>query len=259
MTGVLAGRTAVVTGASRGTGLAIALALAAEGARVGLLARPGPHLDSAASRLGAAGLPLPADLCDPAAVRAAFALVHSEFGGLDILVNNAAMAEPHLVEEATDAELAREVGTNLLGPLYTTREAVPLLRASRSPHLVNLSSESSADPFPYLLVYAATKAALERLTEGLAHELRPDGIRCTLLKVGRTETTFKDAWDPERLRRAVLAWEEGGFRARVSGSAAQPPERVAEAVLFAVTREGGSVIGELSVRSYPDEFLERQP
>jgi NAD(P)-dependent dehydrogenase (short-subunit alcohol dehydrogenase family) len=246
----LAGRTAVVTGASRGTGLAIARALAAQGVRVGLLARPSPALDALAAELGEAGLALPADLCEPGQVRAAFTSVSEEFGDLDILINNAATAAPHRIEETDDEQLRREVGTNLLGPLYATREAVPLLRGSTAPHLINISSESTGDPFPYLLVYAATKAALETLTHGLAQELRPDGIRCTLLRVGQTDTTFKDDWDPEQRDRAIRAWTEGGFRTRVSGAAPQPPERVAEAVLFALRQTGGSFVSELSVRSY---------
>jgi NAD(P)-dependent dehydrogenase (short-subunit alcohol dehydrogenase family) len=246
----LAGRTAIVTGASRGTGLAITRALAAEGVRVGLLARPSPALDAAADELGEAGLALPADLCEPDQVRAAFAAVAREFGGLDILVNNAAIARPHRVEDTGDEQLRREVGTNLLGPLYATREAVPLLRRSTAPHLINISSESTGDPFPYLLVYAATKAALETLTHGLAHELRPDGIRSTLLRIGQTDTSFKDHWDSEQRERAIRAWAEGGFRARVSGATPQPPERVAEAVLFVLRQTGGSVVSELSVRSY---------
>jgi NAD(P)-dependent dehydrogenase (short-subunit alcohol dehydrogenase family) len=247
----LVGRTALVTGASRGIGLAIARALAAEGVRVGLLARPGPALDNAAKELGSAALALPADLAEPAEVRAAFRVLRAELGGLDVLVNNAATARPHLIEETSDQQLRREVGTNLLGPLHTVREAVPLLRHSAAGHIVNLTSESSADPFPYLLVYAATKAAVETLTRGLSHELRADGIRCTLLRVGQTATTFKDDWEPERLAAALRAWTAGGFRARVSGAAPQPPERVAEAVIFALTRPGGSITDELSVRSYP--------
>jgi NAD(P)-dependent dehydrogenase (short-subunit alcohol dehydrogenase family) len=240
----------VVTGASRGTGLAIARALAAEGVRIGMLARPSPALDAAADELGKAGLALPADLSEPDHVRRAFAAVRREFGGLDILVNNAAIARPHRVEDTDDEDLRIEVGTNLLGPLYATREAVPLLRRSATSHLINISSESTGDPFPYLLVYAATKAALETLTHGLAQELRPDGIRCTLLRIGQTETTFKDDWDPEQRERALLAWAQGGFGARVSGAAPQPPERVSEAVLFALKQTGGSIVSELSVRSY---------
>ncbi|MGX1675509.1 SDR family oxidoreductase [Streptomyces sp. NPDC055400] len=247
----LVGRTALVTGASQGVGLAVARALAAAGVRVGLLARPGHALDEAAKELGKAGLPLPADLCDPDEVRAAFAAVRHEFGGLDYLVNNAATARPHRIEDLADAQLGREVGTNLLGPLYTVREAVPLLRRSGVAHIVNLSSESTADPYPYLLVYAATKSALETLTRGLAHELRPDGIRCTLLRVGQTATGFKSDWDPGQLEKAMNAWEAGGFLARVSGAAPQSPERVAEALLFVLQQTGGSVVGELSVRAYP--------
>jgi NAD(P)-dependent dehydrogenase (short-subunit alcohol dehydrogenase family) len=248
---VLAGRTALVTGASRGTGLSIARALAAEGARVGLLARPSPALDAAQKELGRGGLALGADLCDPDQVRAAFAALRLEFGGLDILVNNAATARPHRVEDASDEQIRREVGTNLLGPLYAVREAVPLLRRSAAPHVISISSESAGDPFPYLIIYAAAKTALETLTRGLAQELRPDGIRCTLLRIGQTATTFKDDWDPEQREQARQAWAERGFLARVSGVAPQPPERVAEAVLFTLKQAGSSVVDELSVRAYP--------
>ncbi|WP_432198201.1 SDR family oxidoreductase [Streptomyces sp. bgisy027] len=209
------------------------------------------RLDETAKEFGEAGLPLPADLCDPDDVRAAFAALRREFGSLDYLVNNAATARPHRIEDTDDAQLDREVGTNLLGPLYTVREAVPLLRRSDMAHIVNLSSESTADPYPFLLVYAATKSALETLTRGLAQELRPDGIRCTLLRVGQTATGFKDAWDPEQLEKALHAWTAGGFRARVSGVTPQSPERVAEALLFVLRQTSDSIVGELSVRAYP--------
>ncbi|WP_018636358.1 SDR family oxidoreductase [Parafrankia elaeagni] len=241
---------AVVTGASRGTGLAISRALAADGYRVGLLARPGASLDAAAGELGEAALPLPADLCDPDDVRAAFAQVADRFGALDVLINNAASARPHRIEQASDDELRQEVGTNLLGPMYTVRAAVPLLRRSPRPQIINISSESVTDPFPYLVVYAATKAALETITYGLTHELRADGIRVTLLRIGQTVTTFKDSWDEAMLAEALAAWEAGGFKARVSGAVAQPPERVAEAVLVTLRQAHGSVISELSVRAF---------
>ncbi len=247
----LAGRVALVTGASRGTGLSISRALAAEGVRVGLLARPSAPLDAAARELGEAGLALPADLSEPAEVAAAFATLERHFGRLDVLVNNAAISRPHRICDVTDEQLRLEIGTNLLGPIYTTRAAVRLLRRSERPHIINVSSESVGDPFPFLLVYTATKAALENLTHGLAHELRPDGIRTTVLRIGQTATTIKDDWHPDELREALAAWDAGGFRARISGAAPQSPERVAEAVLLILTQTDGSVVSELSVRSYP--------
>ena len=87
-------------------------------------------------------------------------------------------------------------------------------------------------------------------TQGLAHEVKQDGIRVTLLTVGRTDSEFRAHWDPAVEKAACKFWDEHGFRARVSGVEAQPPERVGDAVLYAVTMPRTSVAGTLSVRSF---------
>jgi NAD(P)-dependent dehydrogenase (short-subunit alcohol dehydrogenase family) len=107
-------------------------------------------------------------------------LVAERHGRLDGLVNNAAVAWPHRVEDVTDEELQAEVGTNLVGPLLTARVAVPAIRRSGGGDIVNISTESARDPFPFLALFAATKAGMEVLTEGLARELRAEPIRVTL-------------------------------------------------------------------------------
>ena len=196
--GGLRGRVFAITGASRGMGLRFARALAAEGARVALLARPSDALDAAAAEISGS-LALPCDVSSSQAVRAAFAGIGREFGQLHGLINNAGACLIHKVAETTDEEIRIEVDTNLVGPLFCIREAIPLLKASGGGDIINVSSESVRLPFPYLTLYAATKAALETLSQGLRAELRPDGIRVTVLRSGHVaESSLGSTWDPKR-------------------------------------------------------------
>lgn len=216
------------------------------------MARSSANLAAAAAEAGPRAVPVAVDITDPDSVRAAFAAIEDRAGGLDVLVNNAVVGWPHRIEQATDDELQAEVATNLLGPLYVIRSALPLLRRSSDPHIVNVSSDSVDDPFPYLLVYAATKAGLENLTRGLQGELRPDGVRVALLRVGQTDGgEFRMHWPAERRAEAEQAWLHLGFKARVSGGlVGQPPEQVAEAVAYMVTRPQGSFIDTMTVRAH---------
>jgi meso-butanediol dehydrogenase/(S,S)-butanediol dehydrogenase/diacetyl reductase len=240
---------AAVTGASRGTGLALARALAGAGARVALLSRPSPHLEEAAASIEGA-LAVPLDVADPQQVRGAFETVSADLGRLDVLVNNAAVGFAHRIEDATDAEIAAEVGTNFVGPLYCIRAAVPLMRAGGGGTIVNVSSESSADPFPYLVLYGATKAALEVLSRGLLAELRKDGIGVTLLVCGHTRTGgFSATWDPAVREAARAAWEEGGYLQRIAGSEPQEPEDVATALLFVLSRPSRTMVDVIWCRA----------
>jgi NAD(P)-dependent dehydrogenase (short-subunit alcohol dehydrogenase family) len=217
-------------------------ALAGAGARVAMLARPSAHLEEAAAAVPGA-LAVPVELSDPGSVRAAFRSVTRTFERLDALVNNAAMAAAHPIEECTDDEVQQQIGTNLLGPIYCIRAAVPLLRRSGGGTIVNVSSESASDPFPHLLVYGASKAGLEALTKGLLGEVRRDNIRVTLLVSGLTRTGgFSARWDPARRDAARAVWEEGGFLRRVAGSEPQEPDDVAQALLFVLTRPARSMV-----------------
>lgn len=247
----LAGKVIAYAGASRGVGRHVSGALVAAGAQVAMLARDEARLKEAATAAGEGALPIPTDVSDPDSVRAAFARIEAELGRLDALVNNAVVGWPHRVEEVDDDQVRAEVGTNLVGPILTCRSAIPLLRASGGGDIVNVSSESALDPFPHLVVYAATKAGLETFSAGLAHELKPDGIRVTLLRSGQTEGgEFSAHWDPEVKDRVRREWEAGGYLARVAGQAPQPADRIAEAVTFVLTRPPGSVIDVISVRAH---------
>lgn len=242
----LAGKVAAVTGASRGIGLATARVLAERGARVALIARNRATLDAAVSTIGDAALAVVANVCEPDSVRAAFAEIEREAGRLDLLVNNAAIARLHRVEEASDEDLAAAVGTNFLGVLYCTRAAIPLLRASGGV-VVNLSSEGVRRPFPLLSVYLATKGAVEMLSLALSEELRSDGIRVTLLRSGGSSAGFAQDWEPEARRRALELWSERGLLDFVGRPMA--PEAIAESIVHAATRPAGLGVDFLEVRS----------
>ncbi|HEX3842150.1 MAG TPA: SDR family oxidoreductase [Acidimicrobiales bacterium] len=229
------GKVVAVTGASRGTGLAISRTLAGAGARVAMLARPSTHLDEAVTSIAGA-IAVPVDVGQPDEVRSAFHTVSHQFGRLDALINNAAIAVPHRIEDTTDEELRLQVDTNFLGPVYCVRSALPLLRETGGT-IVNISSESSEDPFPYLLMYASTKGALNIFTKALLSEVRSEGVRVTLLVSGHTRTgTWSERWEPEVRDAALAAWKEGGYTTRVAGTEPQEPEDVAETILFVLTR-----------------------
>ena len=155
---------------------------------------------------------MPADVREPDSVRRAFATVERELGGLDVLVNNAAVAWPRTLERASEAELAAMIGTNLMGPLHCMRAAIPLLRARGGGEIVNVSSESVRHPFPLLGIYAASKAALEALSYAVKRELGAEGIRVTVLRSGAAATAgFAENWSAEEQDDAMRLWQEGGL------------------------------------------------
>lgn len=242
----LDGKVAAVTGASRGIGLATAHVLSERGARVALIARTRAALDDAVAAIGGAAFAVVADVADPDSVRAAFAAIEREAGRLDLLVNNAAIARLHRVEDASDEDLVATVGTNFLGVLYCTRSAIPLLRASGGV-VVNVSSEGVRRPFPMLSVYLATKGAVELLSTALSEELRSDGIRVTLLRSGGSTGGFAQEWDPEEGRRAIELWKQRGLLDFVGFP--MPAEAIAESIVHAATRPPGLGVDFLEVRS----------
>lgn len=231
----LQGRVAAVTGASRGMGRQFAEALAAEGARVALLARPSEKLDEAAASLGDAARAIPCDVSDPDSVRGAFMAIADVFGGLDILVNNAGISRPALVEDADDAAIRAEVGVNLLGPIFTCREAIPLLRRSAHADIVNVSSESARMAWPFLSVYGATKAGVEALSAGLRAELRKDLIRITTLRSGYVAGGEMAREWGEGVAEKMFAFTSESGHAKMAGTSGIPPEAMGAALVAILT------------------------
>ncbi|WP_242124155.1 SDR family oxidoreductase [Sphingobium sp. Sx8-8] len=229
------GRKAIVTGASRGMGRHLAQALVREGARVALLARPSAALDSTAREIGAQALPVGCDIADPHSVRNAFAAVEEAFGGLDILINNAGMSIVGHTESYSDTDIEQQIAVNFTGPVYTCRSAIPLLRQSAEPHIVNISSESVKVPYASLSLYAASKAALENYSAALRKELRDDRIRVTVLRsgfVGGSEMSRNwDEAEQAAFYEAAMSW--GNFKE--TGVTPAAPEDMATALVELLT------------------------
>lgn len=223
----LSGKRALVTGASRGIGLATTRSLVARGARVAMLARNGGRLEEAAAEFGSATITVEADLLDTGSLGRAFSRAAKEFGGLDILVNNAGISGLSTIEKLGDRELHAETMTNFGGTVACCREAIGLLRAAGGGDIINVSSSAVANPYPFMSIYAATKAAIESFSVALRREVQVDGIRVTVFRPGPTWTNFNEGWDETVQEEAFKAWAEGGYAGL---AAAMEPETVGEAI-----------------------------
>lgn len=186
----LNGKIAVVTGASKGIGAGIAKALAAAGATVVVnYASSKPDADAVVAFIQAQGgsaLGVQADMSQAADVVRLFETVRSEYGRLDVLVNNAGKAVFQMIEDLTEDAFHQQFNLNVLGYLLAVREAVKLLGQGGS--IINISSILSTDPYLASSVYSATKGAVDTLTFALARELGPRGIRVNSILPGHTNT-----------------------------------------------------------------------
>jgi NAD(P)-dependent dehydrogenase (short-subunit alcohol dehydrogenase family) len=254
--GRLAGKVAVVSGATSGSGRAIARRFVAEGAHVVMLARGRERVLSEADALGERAVPMPTDVGDVGSVQRAFTEIGERFGRLDVLVNNAAVYRPCLVEELSDHDITAQLHTNFVGPVLTCRAAIPLLRAAGGGDIVNTSSESTLDPFPMLSMYVSTKAALEAFSRTLMTEVQDDDIRVTVLVQGVAadgDGSTDWSWDPEHSETAYAIWTERGYLAKVRGRAGSPGqsvEDIADVHVYVVTRPRGQKLDTIHVRSY---------
>lgn len=230
--GALKGKAAIVTGASRGMGRAIAQAMIEAGSKVALFSRSGSEISETAASLGSNAVGIECDVSDPASVKAAVAKAAAFLGGVDFLINNAGVCGLAKVDSISDDHLAREIGINLVGPILCCREAMPYLRASRG-HIVNVTSELARRPSPWLSVYSATKAGLETFTSGLVQELRSEGIRVTALRSGAVRTTVSRDWNPEKAAAFFKDIVESGNAWFTGGGVS--PEAMAEGLISILT------------------------
>jgi len=187
--GRLDGLRVIVTGAGRGLGRAIALACADRGAIVGInFNRSDASARATADRLGGQGILLGFDVQDTAAVSAGVEAFVERCGGLDALVNNAAIVRPSLLIAAADADIDAMIRTNLAGVIACTRAALaPMLRQRRGV-ILNVSSVAASRPSKGQAVYAATKGAVEAFTRAVAVEYGRKGIRCACVSPGPMDT-----------------------------------------------------------------------
>jgi meso-butanediol dehydrogenase/(S,S)-butanediol dehydrogenase/diacetyl reductase len=203
----------VITGAGLGLGRALARRFASEGEQVVLLGRTFSKVETAAAEIGERALALACDVSSPAAVKEAFAEIANKHGRIDVLINNAAVFEPFLLTEASDAQIMSTININLCGAILCARAAIPLM--NRGSHIINISSEAVDNHLPHMLLYQTSKAGLERFTLGLQRELEPNGIRVSGVRAGAMMEAGKvfNA-DPAALLRFHQAALAAGFNLR---------------------------------------------
>jgi NADP-dependent 3-hydroxy acid dehydrogenase YdfG len=188
----LSGRTAVVTGASRGIGAAISTALAGAGARVVMIARNEVRLRDAARPLMGA-VPITSDVSDPRSVEKASAQIRKELGGSpDIIINNAGIFGVSIVEETTTEFFVETINTNLVGPFLFVRAFLADMKKRKSGHIVTIGSIADRTIFTGNAAYSAAKFGLRAVHEVLRAELKGSGVRTSLISPASTDT---EIWD----------------------------------------------------------------
>jgi NAD(P)-dependent dehydrogenase (short-subunit alcohol dehydrogenase family) len=190
----LRGKVAVVTGGSRGIGLAIARALVADGVQVAITGRSAAHLSSARPKIEAAGPgaveTLQADVRNHEAVRGAIDAAVARFGGLDILINNAGVGLFSDVASMTPAQWAEVIDTNLTGVFNACHAALPHLRRRGGGFIINISSLAGKNPFANGAAYCASKSGLNAFSEALMQVVRYDDVRVSYVMPGSVATAF---------------------------------------------------------------------
>src|SRR5213080_889631 len=190
----LNGKVAIVTGGSRGIGLAIARALVAEGVRVAVTGRSAAHLSTARRSIEAAGPgaveTLQADVRNRADVQRAVDATTARFGGLDIAINNAGVGVFTNVASMTPEQWSEVIDTNLTGVFLVCHAVLPHMRSRGGGFIVNISSLAGKNPFADGAAYCASKAGLNAFSEALMQEVRHDNIRVSYVMPGSVATEF---------------------------------------------------------------------
>ena len=190
----LSGKAVAITGASSGIGEATALTLAKAGASVALGARRKDRIDELAARIEAEGgtaVALEVDVSDEAAARGFVEAAHERFGRLDTLVNNAGVMLLGPVDQAETEDWRTMVNVNLLGLMYCTHAALPIMLGQESGDIVNISSVAGRFARAGNAVYAATKFGVGAFSEGLRNEITERGVRVTLIEPGFVDTELQ--------------------------------------------------------------------
>ena len=232
--GSLDGKTVVVSGASRGIGLATARALVEAGARVLCLARAGTRLDGAVASLGYSAVAIPCDLAKGDDIDMAVeTIVATCQGAPDAVVQAAGVFPLAVVEKTVPAEFAATVQVNLLGPYRLAQPLYVRMRERGSGHVVTIGSIADRTAFAENVAYSASKFAARAVHEVMRDELRGSGVRVSLVSPAPVDTNIWDAIDPDH---------RPGFTPRAK---MLRPESVADAVLFVLTRDDDTNIDEL--------------
>jgi 3-oxoacyl-[acyl-carrier protein] reductase len=233
-------RVAVVTGAARGIGKAVALAFIREGARVALVDRDEKALEAAVAEAGAdrgQAMAAPCDITRSAEVQAMVERVHATFGRVDILVNNAGIIRRGDIETVTEQEWDEVMAVNLKGAFNCCKAVAGLMRGQSYGKIINVSSVAAkTGDITSAPGYGSSKAGMDALTKTLARQLAPYGINVNGVAPHAIETEMSAEWPPEK-RRAIIE--------AIPLKRLGRPEDVAEAVLFMASDKAAFITGEI--------------
>lgn len=232
-------KTWLITGSSRGLGRELAQAAADDGDNVVATARDPGSLDDLVARYGGRVRPVALDVTDPVAAREAVQAAVAEFGSLDVVVNNAGYATSASIEDFPEEEFRAQLDTNLFGVVNVTRAALPVLRAQRSGHIIQVSSIGGrVGGTPGMGGYQTAKFAVEGFSEVLSNEVRPLGIKVTIVEPG----AFRTDWGGSSMRILPVSddyeptvGEMNRFRRTVDGQQPGDPARGA-AIITQIAR-----------------------
>jgi 3-oxoacyl-[acyl-carrier protein] reductase len=232
----LTNKIAVVTGATKGIGRAIAASLINAGARVAITARDEAEIAATVKELSAAA----GYVCDVRnydQVKSVFARVTTDLGGVDILVNNAGIGIFAPVESMSVDDFRAVLETNVFGVFYCCHEAIPLMKQRGGGYIINISSLAGTNAHPEMAAYNASKFGLNGFSEALMQEVRHDGIKVSYIMPGSVNTAFggdepsgQKSWQlqPEDIARVVmdlLEFPERSLPSRIEIRPAKPPKR----------------------------------
>jgi 3-oxoacyl-[acyl-carrier protein] reductase len=248
-------KVALVTGAGRGIGQAIAVAFAREGARVALAARNEAELRETGSMVEAAGsvpLIVPTDVTDHAQVERLVDATVAQYSRLDILVNNAGISGPIGPLETNDvAAWIDTVTVNLTGIFLCCRAAIPVMLRQEAGKIINLSGAGATNAWSNMSAYCSSKAAVVRLTEVLALELEDKGITVNALGPGSVHTSMWDKMTEEAAQAGATLIHETGLRVTSGGGASI--HECAELAVWLASAESGALSGRL-ISAATDDF-----
>jgi NAD(P)-dependent dehydrogenase (short-subunit alcohol dehydrogenase family) len=230
----LASKVAIVTGASRGIGRAISIALAKEASTIVLAARYIEKLKETAEKVREAGGKteiVVTELSEEDSIKNLVKTTNEKFHRLDILINNAGITHSAKLEQTATEDWQRCINVNARAPFILCREALQLLKKSQSAHIINIASVVGVKGYPFQSAYTSSKHALRGMTISLAEELKGSNIRVHLLCPGGVDTDMVGSVRPDIPKNDLIK-----------------PEEIAELVLYLVTHKGNAVIDELHIR-----------